>query len=154
MVPSIRWHNVYGRRESPVTRPATQVARKAHSVNQAQLDSGRHPVPAAYPGAMRRRPQRLRWLTPATLLVSLFCRPSVAAADDARVAFFESRIRPVLIRSCYKCHSQHSDPLESDLRLDVGLTKAAALISPGSSKPYDIRTPSCRCRPAAAWLRR
>jgi len=107
------------------------VARKARTVNDAQLHNGwRQTQPAAPRRTQRARPS-WSWFTLAVLVVGLFTGPAASAADDPRVAFFESRIRPVLVRSCYKCHSQHSDQLQSDLRLDVGLTKAARLITPG-----------------------
>ena len=35
---------------------------------------------------------------------TLVATPAVAATDEA-TAFFESRIRPVLVEHCYKCHS-------------------------------------------------
>src|SRR5918997_1337673 len=42
------------------------------------------------------------------------------APDAAGVEFFESKIRPVLVEHCYKCHSEASgDKLKSGLRLDT-----------------------------------
>jgi hypothetical protein len=54
------------------------------------------------------------------LLTALtFAVCSVALADDATdIAFFEKRIRPVLIRHCYECHSAASSELKGELRLD------------------------------------
>lgn len=47
---------------------------------------------------------------------------AVASADEkqsaAKVAFFESRIRPVLIERCYECHSLEASVAEGGLRLD------------------------------------
>ena len=40
------------------------------------------------------------------------------AETGAGVEFFESRIRPVLIRHCYECHSAASSELKGGLRLD------------------------------------
>ena len=40
------------------------------------------------------------------------------AADDDGFEFFEKRIRPVLIRHCYECHSSASTELKAQLRLD------------------------------------
>ena len=34
------------------------------------------------------------------------------------VEFFESQVRPLLVKRCYKCHSAKSDPIEGGLRLD------------------------------------
>jgi len=106
------------------------MVQKTHDVNPVQLHSKQLPA-AACRCARRRRTPPFRWLTPALLLAWMLSHPAISAADDARLAFFESRIRPVLVRSCYKCHSRQSDPLQAELRLDVRLTKAAALISPG-----------------------
>jgi len=39
-------------------------------------------------------------------------------ADAVRREFFEKRIRPVLARHCYKCHSAAAQPLKAGLRLD------------------------------------
>ncbi len=39
-------------------------------------------------------------------------------ADRAGIAFFESRIRPVLVEHCYKCHSAESKQAKGGLRLD------------------------------------
>ncbi len=58
------------------------------------------------------------------LLVSAVC----AGADDAsavgqpsteQTAFFESRIRPVLVEHCYECHSAQADTIQGGLRLDT-----------------------------------
>lgn len=41
------------------------------------------------------------------------------AADDAgNLAFFESKIRPILVESCYECHSVESGKAKGGLRLD------------------------------------
>ncbi len=45
-----------------------------------------------------------------------------AAQDDARIAFFEAKIRPVLVEHCLKCHSETKQ--RGKLRLD---TKAGVL---------------------------
>ncbi|MDB5300952.1 MAG: hypothetical protein JWO87_2615, partial [Phycisphaerales bacterium] len=41
-----------------------------------------------------------------------------APADAAGIEFFESKIRPVLSSSCYKCHSANSEKLRGHLQLD------------------------------------
>jgi hypothetical protein len=40
-------------------------------------------------------------------------------ADDARVEFFEKKVRPVLVEHCYKCHSAQSKEIKGGLQLDV-----------------------------------
>src|SRR5690242_4798452 len=50
------------------------------------------------------------------LLVSM--RAAAQAPTDAGAAFFESNIRPVLVQSCYACHSAEAKKLRGELRLD------------------------------------
>jgi hypothetical protein len=60
---------------------------------------------------------------PLTGILLLVLCASLSAADDARPAeFFESKIRPVLIEQCYKCHSEASvkaGKLRGGLKLDT-----------------------------------
>ncbi|MFP6618709.1 MAG: PSD1 and planctomycete cytochrome C domain-containing protein [Pirellulaceae bacterium] len=59
---------------------------------------------------------------PATLLTwILLCGVSTShawAADGLDVAFFEKKIRPILIKRCYECHSEKSQEQEGGLLLD------------------------------------
>lgn len=76
------------------------------------------PLPAAYPSlrhsTMQTRPFRM---LPALLAV-VVCTVSAMAQDSAqKLAFFESRIRPLLVERCYSCHG--ADTAEAGLRLDV-----------------------------------
>ncbi len=50
---------------------------------------------------------------------------SVVVGDDAKVEFFESRIRPVLVEHCYKCHAQDAKNVRGGLLLDskVGIAQ-------------------------------
>ncbi len=53
-------------------------------------------------------------------LVSLVALPMLAQADDAAgIAFFEKKIRPVLIEHCYECHSAQSKAVKGGLWLDT-----------------------------------
>jgi len=53
-------------------------------------------------------------------LTSCVAPSALAAADEARgEAFFEKRIRPVLVQHCYKCHSSESDSVKGNLLLDT-----------------------------------
>ncbi len=54
---------------------------------------------------------------------------SAPVASDADLAFFEKNIRPVLIKSCYECHSAESDKVKAGLALDA----RAALLKGGDS---------------------
>ncbi|MEY4187071.1 MAG: hypothetical protein RIT02_2105 [Planctomycetota bacterium] len=55
--------------------------------------------------------------------------PNEFSAQDLN--FFESRIRPVLVESCYECHSARSSPLQGGLRLDY----RDGLLNGGDSGP-------------------
>ncbi len=54
---------------------------------------------------------------------------SAPVPSDADLAFFEKNIRPVLIKSCYECHSAEADKLKAGLALDA----RAALLKGGDS---------------------
>ncbi len=69
-------------------------------------------------------------------LVSLACAsPLPAQALDAKgVEFFETKIRPVLVEHCYKCHSEEARKnrkLKGDLRLD----SKAGMLTGGATGP-------------------
>jgi len=51
--------------------------------------------------------------------------------SDADLAYFEKHIRPVLIKSCYECHSAEAESLKAGLALDA----RAALLKGGDSGP-------------------
>ena len=53
------------------------------------------------------------------------------AADPAGIEFFESKIRPVLVKHCYECHSAESKSLKAGLLLDT----AAGIRAGGDSGP-------------------
>ena len=54
------------------------------------------------------------------------------AADADGIAFFESKIRPVLVEHCYECHSAQAKKLKGNLRLD---TKAGWELGGNSGLP-------------------
>ena len=51
--------------------------------------------------------------------------------DQAKLAFFETKIRPVLVKHCYRCHSEKSGKSKGSLRVD----SKAALAAGGDSGP-------------------
>ena len=70
-------------------------------------------------------------ISPSKSIAALLCSWLVSAvapirADDAApakpsadgIAFFEAKIRPVLIERCYQCHSAESDKVKGGLRVD------------------------------------
>src|SRR5690242_12592905 len=56
-------------------------------------------------------------MTPTALLLLLLLTPA-AGPDPDGVAFFEKKIRPVLVEHCYKCHSAEAKKAKGDFRLD------------------------------------
>jgi hypothetical protein len=56
----------------------------------------------------------------ALLAIGILLAVEVRAADDAaQLAFFEAKIRPVLVEHCYRCHSAAAGKSESGLQLDA-----------------------------------
>lgn len=54
-------------------------------------------------------------------MILIAVRPSLAnePPDAKRQEFFEAKIRPVLIKYCYECHSESSKPVQGGLRVDA-----------------------------------
>jgi hypothetical protein len=52
------------------------------------------------------------------LTLTLFLITSLLAADPAGIAFFEQKVRPVLVEHCYSCHSAEAKKLKGNLYLD------------------------------------
>lgn len=77
--------------------------------------------------------QRLMFIASAAALLAVVVElptSDVALADDAAAtAFFESRIRPVLVEHCQECHSGDADTLGGSLLLD----SRAGLLAGGDS---------------------
>lgn len=68
----------------------------------------------------------------AVLMIILFGVPAnaqVTKDDSRKLEFFENRIRPVLIKHCFPCHSGESDEIKGGLRVD----SRPALIRGGDS---------------------
>ena len=51
-------------------------------------------------------------------LITLFASQSAHAATDG-IAFFEQKVRPVLVEHCYACHSAQAKKLKGNLYLDT-----------------------------------
>jgi len=65
-------------------------------------------------------------IIPRGLLYSVLCAALLAGApifaqpsDRQGVAFFEKRVRPLLVKRCYKCHSRQAKKLQGGLFLDI-----------------------------------
>ena len=52
------------------------------------------------------------------LTVSVAAVVGAHGADAAGGAFFEQKIRPVLVEHCYECHSEQAKKIKGGLRLD------------------------------------
>lgn len=70
-------------------------------------------------------------------LLSSFIVDHACSADEtnpAKVEFFETKIRPVLIEHCYQCHSSTSKSVKGDLLLDF----RSAVLKGGESGPVVV----------------
>ncbi len=74
--------------------------------------------------------QRLLILLTGLVLIG-FGHHSLFADEAAQREFFESKIRPVLVKHCYECHSANSKELKGTLRVD----SKAGLLTGGDSGP-------------------
>lgn len=75
------------------------------------------------------------WILSAAFCVFIAPSAAAAASDDAdAIAFFEKKIRPVLVQHCYKCHSAESRPLKGNLLLD----HASGVLRGGDTGPSVI----------------
>ncbi|MBO13158.1 MAG: hypothetical protein CMJ68_20690 [Planctomycetaceae bacterium] len=65
-------------------------------------------------------PQSPSFLLTVALGILACVHPARASspADKENLRFFENKIRPLLVKHCYSCHSSQSKPLEGGLRLD------------------------------------
>lgn len=81
---------------------------------------------------------RASWLAACGLLwASVMC--AAAGGEDAapsrdEVTQFEQRIRPLLVRRCYSCHSEDAETLQGGLRLDT----RAGIVDGGDSGPVVV----------------
>jgi hypothetical protein len=67
-----------------------------------------------------------------SLFLALVAVPAARAADTPEgVEYFETRVRPILVDSCYKCHSAQSEKLKGSLYLD----SKAGLLKGGKTGP-------------------
>ena len=69
------------------------------------------------------------WLFAALVFLALL--PTASRADDG-VAFFEKKVRPVLVEHCYSCHSAGAKKTKGGLQLDTpdGLRKGGTPARP------------------------
>ena len=103
--------------------PTEEVAREAAK----GAKSGRQ-------GGNSKSADRLRAFACATLVAWVFGASAHAAAPALppdQLEFFEAKVRPILVESCYKCHSFEKGKAKGDLRLDT----RDALLKGGATGP-------------------
>ncbi len=71
------------------------------------------------------------WFATVGLLATILTPMPANADDPDGVAFFEKKIRPVLVKECYSCHSSEAKRLKGGLRLD----SRAGVLKGGDSGP-------------------
>jgi len=76
-------------------------------------------------------PASIQPLLPLLVALIVPCAGPRCSADEAGEAFFEKKIRPVLVQHCFQCHSAKATDDGGDLRLDRKLTADQRLITPG-----------------------
>src|SRR5690349_6872686 len=66
------------------------------------------------------------------ILCALVAAPAARAADTPEgLEFFEKHVRPILVDTCYKCHSAQSEKLKGNLYVDT----KAGLLKGGKTAP-------------------
>ena len=79
---------------------------------------------------------------------------TVSAADRA---FFENKIRPVLVKECFECHSADSKESKTKLKLDIPVTNAGlitkVLRSAGEKTPHHKPLPEPVIRDFEKWIK-
>ena len=84
----------------------------------------------------------------------------VVAAEKptaADITFFEEKIRPVLVKKCFECHSADSKESKTKLMLDAPVADAAlitkALRSAGEKTPHHKPLPEQVIRDFEKWVK-
>src|SRR4051794_14992789 len=62
---------------------------------------------------------RLMGFFGAALMAAVVVAPARAADSSDGAAFFEQRVRPLLVARCYECHSAGAKKVKGDLLLDT-----------------------------------
>ena len=80
-----------------------------------------------------KKPVSVQQFLPALTALVLVVSSQCCAADEAGVAFFEKKIRPVLVQHCFECHSAKTADDGGGVRLDRKLTERKRLLTPGAA---------------------
>ena len=54
----------------------------------------------------------------ALVFMTMVSLPAMAASEAEEIAFFESKVRPILVEHCYSCHSKDAKKVRGELWLD------------------------------------
>ena len=76
-------------------------------------------------------PLRLLVAFSISVLMTISTGSLFAALSAEQLAFFETKVRPVLAEKCYSCHSNQAEKIKADLFLDHGTT----ILQGGDSGP-------------------
>ena len=87
-------------------------------------------------------------------VATVWSADTISAADRA---FFENKIRPVLVKECYRCHSAGSVDSKTKLKLDMPLTNASiiteVLRSPKKTPSHHHSLPEQLIRDFEHWVK-
>jgi len=119
----------------------------------------------------------IRYKTPCFIILFLMLfslSANFSWAEQSEIEFFEKKIRPVLVKHCYKCHAADSASVKAGLRLDsrqgliTGGDSGTAMVSgkpeesllieslkyEGSEMPPDGKLPENIIRDFEQWIKR
>src|SRR4051812_31916678 len=76
--------------------------------------------PSSYPWSAMKQPTMILLSAFAVLgsIASSIAAPPVAQPSADQSQYFESKVRPILVNNCYKCHSSQAEKLKGGLSLE------------------------------------
>ncbi len=115
------------------------VATRNHKIG-CMLSSNPMPTwrnqPACFSAALRL--QVCRWMIGLLLTACQTLPAEEEQFSTEQIAFFESKIRPMLVEHCYECHSGHSKSVEAGLQVD---SRPSLLMGGDSGPAIDLQKP-------------
>ena len=97
------------------------------------------------------------WSRSIVLFVLAFEVGAAEKPTASDIAFFENKIRPVLVKECFECHSAGSKESKTRLKLDVAVADAGlitkALRSAGEKTPHHKPLPEQVIRDFEKWIK-
>ena len=96
------------------------------------------------------------WSISMVLFVLAFKVVAAEKPTAADITFFENKIRPVLVKECFECHSADSKESKTKLKLDVPVADTAlitkAMRSAGNKTPHHKPLPKQVIRDFEEWV--